>query len=387
MSVADVLDRVKKLEPEIRERAGEIEQGRRVPRDLVDTLAAAGCFDLCVPASFGGVGATLAESLAVFDELCRIDGSVGWVVMIGATAPQLLSYLPSAAFDLVYGNGPAVHAGGTLAPKGRAAVEGDGYRVTGRWPFASGCEHCDWLIVHCLVTENDEMRMAPAGGPELKMLLLARDDVEIIDTWHVAGLKGTGSHDIAVSDVFVPAERAGSLFGGAATIDSTLFRIPVLCQFSMTLASCAIGIARGALAGAVELAVTKRPSFKPGQRVAEDPVARFELGRADVLLTAATSLVQSQAEQAWNRAERDVPWTDIDRVRMRACGWQATRLATEVVELAYTAGGGTALYETSDLQRRLRDVHAVTQHAGVGRDTVTWLGGFLTGEPVPDARL
>ena len=386
MSGTDVLERVRKLEPQIRERADEIEQGRRVPLDLVHTLAAAGCFRLLVPAEYGGEAATVAELLAVYDELSRIDGSVGWVVMIGSTSPPLFSLFPKATIETLYADGPTVFGGGTLAPKGRAVPEGDGFRISGQWPFASGCEHCDWLVVHCIVFDGDAPRMTERG-PDLRVFLLPRDEVEIIDTWHVAGLKGTGSHDIRVDGALVPPERTSSLFGATSQLDGPLFRIPVLSLFSQVVAACALGIARGALNEAKEVSLTRRPAFKPGQRVAEDPLARFELGRADVLLTTATALQRFHAEQAWDLAERDVPWPDLDKVRMRAAAWEITRLAVEVTELAYSIGGGPALYETSDLQRRLRDVHAVTQHAAVGRDTVAWLGGFLTGEPVPEARL
>jgi alkylation response protein AidB-like acyl-CoA dehydrogenase len=385
MSAADVLERVKKLEQEIRDRVDEIEQGRRVPRDLVDKLADAGAFGMLVPTEYGGAGASLWEYLAVFEELAAMDGSVGWVVMIGATGPPLLSHFPRPTFEDVYGTGTGF-GGGTLAPKGAAEVDGDGYRVTGQWPFASGCEHCDWLVVHSIVTEDGKPRITDRG-PDLRLFLLPRADVEILDTWHVAGLRGTGSHDLKVDGVFVPPERVGKLFGGSPSIDSTLYRIPVLPQFSNALASVAVGIARGALTEAITLSTTKRPAFKPMHRVAEDPLARFELGRADTLLAAAMSLLRVNAERAWDHAERNLPWTEVDQMRLRAGGWQATQLAKEVVEIAYAIGGGTALYESSPLQRRLRDVHAVTQHAGVSRDMVSWLGGFLLGEPVPEARL
>jgi alkylation response protein AidB-like acyl-CoA dehydrogenase len=294
---------------------------------------------------------------------------------------------PRATFDEVFSNGPDVIMGGTLAPKGRAEIVDGGYRVSGQAPFASGCQHSSRLVMQCIVTEDGSPKMKPQGGPELRVCLLDKDDVEILDTWYVAGLKGTGSHDIRVEDVFVPEARAVSLFGATTNIDWPGYRIPVLSQFGMSLAACAVGIARGALGDAMEMAVTKRPSFKPGQRVAEDPLARFELGRADTLLRAATALLQSEAEEARRRAESGAAWTDIDRVRMRAAAWQATQFAREIVEIAYTAGGGTSLYDSCSLQRRLRDLHAVTQHAGVSRDVVTWLGGFLLGEPVPDARI
>jgi alkylation response protein AidB-like acyl-CoA dehydrogenase len=387
MSAKEVLERVRALEPSIREQAHKIEQQRRVPLDVIEELKAAGCFRLAVPDSYRGEEADLRECLEVFEEASRIDGSTGWVTMIGATTPLVLSVFPRATFDAVYSRGADVIGGGTLAPKGAAVPEGGGYRASGEWPFGSGSDHCEWLVLHCLVVENGSPRIGPSGRPDMRLLLVPRSEVEILDTWHVSGLKGTASNDLRIEKAFVPEERSAELFGASPEVESTLFRVPMLGQLSLAVAACALGIARGALDEVTELVKGKRPAFKPMQRVAEDQLARFELGRADLLLSAARALVYEEARSAWEKTAAGAELTHSERARMRAGGWQATAMAAEVVDLAYGLGGGTSIYETCSLQRRFRDVHAVTQHAAVSRDTVAWLGGFLAGESVPEARL
>lgn len=387
MSAVDVLERVTKLDALIRDHADEAERNGNLPDALFAALKDAGVFRIALPASYGGEGASFAEQSAVIQELSRVDGSTGWIAMILSTAPPVLMKFPSATFDAIFADGPDAIAGGTLAPKGSADVVDGGYRVKGQWPFGSGTHFADWIAVHCLVTEDGELRASPNGGPELRLMLLPRRDVEIVDTWHVAGLKGTGSNDVKVSDVFVAHDRTAVLLGGTSQIDCTLSRIPILSYLGLSLASCAVGMARGAMQDIIELAKTKRPAFKPGQRVAEDQVARFELGQADLLLDAASALLERHISVAWDIALADGETTMIQRARTRAAAWQVARMSFDVVEAAYRIGGGTSVYESCSLQRRMRDMHALVQHAAISRDAAGWLGAFLTGEAVPDARL
>ena len=189
------LDAVRALVPDITARAEEIEQARTLPRDLVDDLAAAGCFRALVPRSHGGDELPLADALAVIEELARADGSVGWTVMIGAAAPALLGHLPAATFDAVYASGPDVISAGTFNPAGTATPVDGGFRASGQWSFASGCRHAQWFLAHCIV---DDGRMPP-----LRMMVLPAADVQIVDTWSTMGMRGTGSHDFTVDGKFV----------------------------------------------------------------------------------------------------------------------------------------------------------------------------------------
>src|SRR5262245_1122958 len=197
------LDAVRALGPAIRDAADRIERDRRLPRELVDALSTAGIFRLLVPRAFGGLEAEPVTMLAVLEEVARADGSAGWCAMIGATSAVLSAYLPEDVARAIHGQGRPT--GGVFAPLGRAVADGDAFRVTGRWPFASGCEHCDWLMAGALVVDDGRPRLLPNGQPDARLFFLPAHEVRIDDTWNVAGLRGTGSHDIVVEDRVVPA--------------------------------------------------------------------------------------------------------------------------------------------------------------------------------------
>jgi alkylation response protein AidB-like acyl-CoA dehydrogenase len=376
MNVTDtneILETVQQLAPSVAARTDEIEQGRRMPADLVDTLAAAGCFRMLVPRSHGGAELDFTAQMRVIAELARADGSVGWTTMIGGAAPVILGLLPRPVFDMVYADGPDVIVGGAFNPTGVATPADGGFRVSGQWRFASGCEHCHWFVAHCFV---DDGRVPP-----VRMMVLPPTDVEIKDTWSVSGLCGTGSHDFIVNDVFVPTEWSFSLFEDVSCLESPLARVPELSFSALEFANVAIGIANGAFEEIVDLAAGKVPMLADGT-LASNPLFQHHLGEADARLRAARTLVYAEAENAWSIARAGVPFTLEQRARMRATATWATSAAASVVDIAYAAGGGTSLYSTSPLQRRLRDVRALTQHFAIKPDTLTKVGAVLAGQDV-----
>ena len=366
------LDAVRALVPEITARVDELEQERTLPRDLVDDLVAAGCFRALVPRSHGGDELAFADALAVIEELARADGSVGWTVMIGAAAPALLGHLPAASFDAVYASGPDVITAGTFNPMGKATPVDGGFRASGRWSFASGCRHAQWFLAHCFV---DDGRMPP-----LRMMVLPAADVEIVDTWTTMGIRGTGSHDFTVDGVLVGSDWSFSIFEHPE-LDFTLMRIPELCLSTMAFAAVAVGIATGALDEVIALASGKVPMFADAT-LATNPLFRNQLGRASAALRAARAALVDAAEEAWRMALAGAEFDDLTRARFRSTTTWVVETAAEVVDTAYRAGGGTALYSSSPLQRRLRDIHTLTQHFGVKLDTFTLAGAVLAGQEV-----
>ncbi len=366
------LDAVRALVPEIAARVDEFEQARTLPRDLVDDLVAAGCFRALVPRSHGGDELAFADALAVLEELAKADGSVGWTVMIGASAPALLGHLPAASFDAVYASGPDVIVAGTFNPMGKAAPVDGGFRASGRWSFASGCRHAHWFLAHCFV---DDGRMPP-----LRMMVLPAADVEVLDTWSTMGMRGTGSHDFTVDGVFVGGDWSFSIFE-PSELDFTLLRIPELCLSTMAFGAVAVGIATGALDEVIALAAGKVPMFADAT-LAANPLFRNQLGRASAVLRAARAALVDAAEEAWRMALAGAEFDDLTRARLRSTTTWVVETAAEVVDTAYRAGGGTALYSSSPLQRRLRDIHTLTQHFGVKLDTFTLAGAVLVGQEV-----
>jgi alkylation response protein AidB-like acyl-CoA dehydrogenase len=342
-----------------------------LPLDLVRDLTAAGCFRMLVPRSHGGGGGfDLASAMSVIEELSRADASVAWTTMNLAGGWINLGSLPRATFDTLYAGGPDVIIGGVFSPAGTAVPVDGGYRVSGRWAFASGCEDSHWLFGNCMEAHGD--------GPRLRTVLFSPNQIKIEDTWSVSGLCGTGSHHLVADDVFVRAERTCLPFADPPCLEEPLLRMPMPPIFAFGVASVAIGIAQGALEDILTLSATKVPLLAH-TRLATNPLFQHQLGAVDAKLRAARGLLYADAAAAWGTAVAGGEFTPEHRARMRsAITWAATTAAS-VVDMAYHAGGGSAIYAGNPLQRRFRDIHALTQHFLVKLDTLTTAGAVLAG--------
>ena len=369
-----VLEAARELTPTIARRAGEIEANRRVPRDLLDQLIAADSFRLLLPRSHYGIGADLPAAMRVFESLARADASVGWTVMIGAGAWCDLAGLPRATFDELFSSLPDVIVAGAFNPTGSIEAVESGYRVTGRWSFASGCEHAAWLFGNCVEGIVD-------GVPQFRMAVFSPDQVVIEDTWHVSGLSGTGSHHFHVDGVVVPAQRTFRPFVDEPCLDEPILRLPPPALYSLAIASVAVGTAQGALDDIIALAADKVPLLDHAP-LAASPLFHFELANADTGLRAARALLYETAGAVWAAALDGSPLALDHRARIRAAAVWVTEQAAAVVGTAYRAGGGSSVYADCPLQRRLRDVNALTQHFLVKRDTLTTAGAILAGQDV-----
>lgn len=380
-----LVEAARRLAPTLRARADQIERDRRVPLDVVGDMAEAGFFRMCVPRALGGGEADPATLFGVLETLGEADGSAGWVAMIGATSGLISGYLPAAAATEIYGD-PALVAGGVYAPSGKAVVVDGGYRVTGRWAFASGVEHCAWLMGGSVIVDDGVPRMLENGLPDAPLMLFPAVDVEIIDTWTVSGLRGTGSHDIAVRDVFVPGERAVSLVRDRPRASGALYVFPVFGLLAVGIAAVVLGIARRAIDELVALAGGKRPT---GSRrvLADRPTAQVQVSEAEALVRSARAFLLDAVGAAADAARRDGA-IEVDlRMAVRLAATNATRSAAKAVDLMYDAGGGTAVYATSPLQRCFRDVHVVTQHLMVAPATYELTGRLLLGVATDPSQL
>jgi alkylation response protein AidB-like acyl-CoA dehydrogenase len=381
-----VLDAARALAPEIRAAADRIEQDRRVPPDLVGALADAGVFRLCVARAYGGLESEVAETLTVLEAVAEADGSTGWIAAIGVTTGLVSGYLAPEFAHEIYGTNPRVVTGGVFAPKGKAIAVDGGYRVRGRWSFASGCQHCAWLLGGSVVFDGDKPRLLPRGIPDSRMMLFPAAAVEIIDTWTVSGLRGTGSHDIAVADVFVPEGRSASLITDQPRESGLLYRFPAFGLLALAISAVALGIARRALDELRALAAEKTPTG--GQRLlAERPTVQAAIARAEAGLRAARAFLFEAVGNAWHSAQREGLLSTEMRTALRLAATHATESAARAVDVAYEAGGGTSIYATSPLQRCFRDVHVVTQHLMVSPATWELTGRLLLGLETDTAML
>ncbi len=362
----------------VRSHATEIEAERRLPRPLVDEMAERGLFRLCVPRELGGIEAPPAVLIETIETVARADGSAGWCVMIGSTTGFVSAYLPEDAAREIYGADPLAISGGVFAPRGMATVEGSDYRVSGRWPFASGCGHCTWLMGGCIVVENGEPRRQPGGAPDPVMLVFPAKDVVIHDTWNVAGLRGTGSHDIEVSDLFVPGDRAVALVTDTPRATGPLYAFPVFGLLALGIAGVALGIARSAIDDFAELAVAKHPG---GSRrsLADRPATQAEVARSEAQFRAARAFLYGTVDNVWQSVQAGGPMTVEQRALLRLAASHATETSAAVVAAMYRLGGGSSIYESSRLQRCFRDVHVATQHMMVAEPTFELSGRVLLG--------
>ena len=368
---------VRHLEPEILAVRDELDQRRRLPSGLVSSMRASGIFSLWLPRSLGGVAMTVVDYVKVVEQLARMDGSVGWCASIGASYSRLAAYLNPEIALAVFGGGRTVVAGQLMA-SGKAVAVAGGYRVTGRWAFGSGIEHSDWTIGICVVHDGDRPRLEPDGTPVERLMFFPTSATEIIDTWRVSGLRGTGSHDYCVTDLFVPENHAIETVTPAPTTPGPLYALPFRAVFGVAIAAAALGIARGAIDAFEQLAVAKAGRGTPGQ-LRDTPAVQGNVGRAESLLRSARAFLLESAQEAWDEIEAG----GSDSLRMRAllrlANTQAAVASAEVVDLMYNAGGGTSVYESSRLERCFRDVHAATQHRAVSAGNYELAGSVLLG--------
>jgi alkylation response protein AidB-like acyl-CoA dehydrogenase len=365
--------------------AAEGERERRLSRKLVDAMVDAGFFRLCVPRSVGGGEADAATLIAVCEELARGDAAAGWCIAVMSTAGMVGAYIPEEAAREIYGS-PTSVVGGVFAPRGRAIAEGDGYRITGRWPFSSGVDHCDWLLGGCIAERDGEVELLESGRPDIRLCLFPAGDAEVIDTWSVSGLRATGSHDIAASELLVPATRTASVISQKPVAEGPLYEFPVFGLLALTIAGVALGIGRAAIDDLIELAGGKTPTLS-ARTLAERATAQSQIAQAEAGLRAARSYLYEAVAAAWESASDGGPVSIDERSALRLAATHATSASAAAVDAAYALGGGTSIYETSPLQRRFRDVHAATQHMLVGPATWELTGRILLGLPTDTTQL
>jgi alkylation response protein AidB-like acyl-CoA dehydrogenase len=336
-----------------------IERDRRLPPTLVSAMADRGLFRLLTPRALGGLEVDPFTAFRVIEEIARVDGAAGWAVAIGNSGFFTAWVDPEAGEEIV-GPDPSAPGGGVLAPTGRATIVPGGYRVTGRWPFASGCQYSTWLIGGCLVYDGEQLRSGADGEPEARILFFPRADCEIIDTWSACGLRGSGSHDFAVHDVFVPRRRSFSR-DDSPLQPGPLYRVPLRALLSSVLAAVPLGIARAAIEAIIELGAVKKPS---GLRclLRDRAMVQAELARAEALVRSGRAFLFETLSEVWAEIVAGRAVSLQQHALLRLAATHATLCAAQAVDLMYQAGGGSSVYTGSRLERAFRDVHVATQH-------------------------
>jgi alkylation response protein AidB-like acyl-CoA dehydrogenase len=364
-----------------RELAAEGERRRQLPDELVARLRDSGLLRAGAPLEVEALELAPGVALRCAEEVARGDASAGWCVSIAITSSLLAAYLPAESRVELFGGGKGV-AAGVWAPRGKARSVDGGVLVSGRWAFCSGIAHADLLFAGCMI-ESD----APSEGerPRPSVVALRKEDLQVLDTWHTLGLRGTGSHDAVADDVFVPGGYVFSLFDGPV-VNRPLYRFPAFGFFALSIGAAALGNARAAIDELVALAAGKVGQGST-RTLAERSPTQVSVGRAEASLRAARAFYYEAIDAAWQAARRDEPVPLGPRNDLRLAATQAVRTSADVVRWMYDLAGGTAIYDDSPLQRRFRDAHTATAHFQVNEASRQLPGRILLGQPAETAML
>jgi indole-3-acetate monooxygenase len=347
------------------EAAGErSEQLRTLPPDIVETLRELGFFWLKTPAELGGSPLNPVDFCDVIEELAYADASTAWTAMIGAGCGGLASgWLPDAGVRRVFTpDRPLPVIAGQLQPRGTGRPVAGGYTVTGRWSFASGIAHASWLIG----AFRTEAEPAPQDGQPIVVFVLPKDQTEVIDNWHVAGLQGTGSMDFRVDQQFVPRDLTYEL-GAAAVRGGDLFRLGMPAFVSNEVPPFCLGIARRALDDTTALAAhTTR--WAGGAKLSDRAVFLKELGRAEVKIKAARLAHRDTVQQVWATAQGGTAPPESEQLALTTASVYAVETCAEVVSDLFRYGGGRVLALSHSMQRHLRNALAARQHIAVSEE-------------------
>lgn len=364
VATAPVLGRATEIADLVRGMADEIDSERRLPAELIAALRDSGLLRAGAPVEVDALELPAGTALRCAEEVARGDASTGWCVSIGITSTLLVAYLPPASRDELFGGGRGL-AAGVWAPQGKATRVPGGVVVTGRWAFCSGITHADVLFAGCVLDDKPAVVALPTA------------QLQILDTWHTLGLRGTGSHDTVADEVFVPDERVLSIFDGPV-IDRPLYRFPPFGFFAACITAAALGNARAAIDDFVELAGTKK-GVAARRTLAERSTIQAAVATADSALEAARAGYYQAVEQAWRAGEAGSV-SLAARTRLRLAATHGARVSADVVRSMYDLAGGSAIYDGAPLQRRLRDAFTASAHFQVNEASRELPGRILLGQ-------
>jgi alkylation response protein AidB-like acyl-CoA dehydrogenase len=378
----DPRERARALAPLIRECADEAERERRLPARVASAMAAADLYKVAAPRSNGGGECDPRTQIETIEAVSSADGAAGWNLMIGIENMGFLgAALPFETAKKLYAD-PALIVAGALNPLGRATPVEGGYRVTGQWPFASGCHNAGWFWGQCIVVEGDAPARTESGAPQLREALIPSSAFEILDTWHVSGLRGSGSHDVVAHDAFVPDEHVTAVMQGGMQLRETgpLYRYPPFNRLAYNKIGVATGIAQAALEHFHQLATEKQP--RGSRKLLREKVSvHLTYAEAVASLRSARAYALEAVESVWQTvAAGDAPSAD-QRMHVHLACAHACEASIRSVELVHAAAGTTANFTSCPLDRCLRDVRVVPQHIMVSPQWKETAGRVLLGLP------
>ena len=380
----DYLERVRGLATTITDSAEQAETDRRLPAGLVAALHDAGMFRLLLPHAYGGAEMDPPAFFQTIEAVAKLDASTAWCLCQGNGCAMAAAYLEPDVANEIWGNDPA----GVLAwgPGGSSTArpDGDGYRLTGKWSFASGMHHATWLGGQCTMLDADgEPQRTADDKTIIRTLLFPIAKAENFDIWNVIGLRGTGSDGYTVDDMFVPRQYLLS----RDDPDTRRYHAPLYLFRQMSLyasgfSGTSLGIARTMLESFKELAGEKTPRMAR-QRLADNAAIQADVAQAEARLGSARAFMLSELDDIWQTVVASNEVTVEQRMRIRLASTYGIHEAKTVASLAYDLAGATAIFESSPFERRFRDIHTVAQQLQGRKSHFHSVGAFLLGNP-PD---
>jgi indole-3-acetate monooxygenase len=381
---ADVVAAARSLIPQVLAARDECERLRHVPTPMVEALAEAGLLQMYLPRSMGGLELPPLVVFRAVEEISRVDGSIGWCTMIATGVSHSVGLLEAEVGRSMAGHPADMRMAGSIRPMGRARPVDGGHRIDGRWDFASGVNHARWLMCPCVIWDDGKPMRTPAGASMTRIFWVPAKSATILDTWHVLGLRGTGSHDFTLADVFVPQTHS-VLITDPPREKGLLYdpRLHLSWIWTATVGN-AIGIARGALDAFAELASTKSSTMSTAL-LRDRPLVQARVAEAEAILSAARAYVQVAVGDLWTRGGQGQADLDAAVVQARLAIAHGMREAVRTVDLIFHAAGTNAVYERNPLERHFRNIHVAVQHAAALPAHMEAAGKVLLGLRPADA--
>ena len=385
------LERVARIADAIREGGEKAQELRHAPQEAIDAMVDQGLFRFTIPRELGGENASVWETIEVIEAVSAIDGSIGWNLMLGSEINAMAAggMDPDLAKE-VYVDNPRVimcGGGGPGSVPAKAVEQDDGgYLVSGQSTFISGCHGAEWCFMPAPVFKGDEMKLQDNGMPVFKMWILNKADFEILDTWDMAGLRGSGSHDVKAENIYVsPKWAAADLVSLPAHYENPVYRIPVPLRLAYNKAACALGVAKGALECFTEIAQNKVPLLSTSTLM-NRPIAQHRMGESVAKYRAARAYLKEAMDAVEDelRGNDQLPGPETTQNARLACVY-AANACMEVVDVIHNTAGTSGAKMASPLERKLRDSHGCASHRWVSHPLYGDLGAILLGnEPAPE---
>jgi alkylation response protein AidB-like acyl-CoA dehydrogenase len=367
----DWLSVVRRFVPRIEAERERANRERQFSSELIRAMAGAGLFKLKVAARYSGAELDYVTFFQLLEELARTDASAAWLVMIGNENSSCTGYLPAETVEELYADPGAIIASGLKSRQAEVQRVDGGYRLRGQWTLASGSPEAAWFGAAAVLPDES----GAGGRPDVRLLLVPRQECLIVDTWDALGLRATASHDFVVQDAFVPEPYQLRFPGARSELPGPLWRGDVRSHLGGP-GAVALGIARAALDEFIALAQSKVPLLSQST-LRDRPTAQLKLGQAEALVRSARAFLYESLAAMWHTQSQGDPPTEEQVMLRELATVQAVQSCAHAVEMVYDAAGSDAVYTSSTIERCFRDVHVVTQHVAGATSRFELVGRFL----------